>query len=208
MSNDYSVLRAKKITKHADVQFSLSCFGNIYVDCNDMFKQGAIDDSYVQVYYYFEKPNVKYGKEEDAPFSIEGSADGCNPGYNQNKKITYQGRIMGEDLTAMSDNDFDFNDVVFDWAISADKKTAYIKLLAAGGTDKTSKGAAGYMQMTAKVGEAPCLLFVPLNTKWVDEYENIEKAYSWFGDWVKGAAAQWSNVTDEKYVDLILSNNN
>lgn len=271
MSNDYSVLRAKKITKHADVQFSLSCFGNIYVDCNDMFKQGAIDDSYVQVYYYFEKPNVKYGKEEDAPFSIEGSADGCNPGYNQNKKITYQGRIMGEDLTAMSDNDFDFNDVVFDWAISADKKTAYIKLLAAGGTlplkigtavgqgeevhalfggvstgtmvntgvgadgitkepvefeitkttgtfesaadiivsvDKTSKGAAGYMQMTAKIGEAPCLLFVPLNTKWVDEYENIEKAYSWFGDWVKGAAAQWSNVTDEKYVDLILSNNN
>ena len=205
---------------------------------------------------------------------------GCNDGYfsdwivtfmpaTSGDEITYQGRIMGEDLTAMSDNDFDFNDVVFDWAISADGKTAYIKLLAAGGTlplkigtavgegqevhelfkvdkgtmvntgvgadgitkepveftitkttgtfnsaadiivsvDKTSKGATGYMQMTAKIGEAPCLLFVPLNTKWVDEYENIEKAYSWFGDWVKGAAAQWSNVTDEKYVDLILSNN-
>ena len=269
MSDYYSVLRAKKITKHADVQFSLSCFGNIYVDCNDMFKQGAIDDSYVQVYYYFAE-SVKYGKEEDADFTIEGSADGCNPGYNQNKKITYQGRIMGEDLTAMSDNDFDFNDVVFDWAISADKKTAYIKLLAAGGTlplkigtavgegqevhelfnvgkgtmvntgvgadgitkepvefeitktsgtfesaediivsvDKTSKGAAGYMQMTAKIGEAPCLLFVPVGTKWVDEYENIEKAYSWFGNWATTASnPQWNNVTDAKYVNLILSDN-
>ena len=130
MSDYYSVLRAKKITKHADVQFSLSCFGNIYVDCNDMFKQGAIDDSYVQVYYYFEKPNVKYGKEEDADFSIEGSEDGCNPGYNQNKN-TYQGRIMAEDLNAVEESDFDFNDVVFDWKIEGNVAT--IQLRAAGG---------------------------------------------------------------------------
>lgn len=188
-----------------------------------------------------------------------------NPGGG----ITYQGRIMGEDLTAMSDNDFDFNDVVFDWAISADKKTAYIKLLAAGGTlplkigtavgegqevhelfkvgkgtmvntgvgadgitkepvefeitkttgtfesaadiivsvDKTSKGAAGYMQMTAKIGEAPCLLFVPVGTKWVDEYENIEKAYTWFKDYVGGAADKWSEAPVEKYVNLKLGDN-
>lgn len=207
---------------------------------------------------------------------------GCNDGYfsdwivtfmpaTSGDEITYQGRIMGEDLTAMSDNDFDFNDVVFDWAISADKKTAYIKLLAAGGTlplkigtavgegqevhalfggvstgtmvntgvgadgitkepvefeitkttgtfesaadiivsvDKTSKGASGYMQMTAKIGEAPCLLFVPVGTKWVDEYENIEKAYSWFGNWVKGTSSdQWNTITDEKYVNLKLSDN-
>lgn len=51
--------------------------------------------------------------------------------------ITYQGRIMAEDLTASVDvtgtkSDWDFNDVVFDWAIIDGK--AYIRLLAAGGT--------------------------------------------------------------------------
>ena len=45
--------------------------------------------------------------------------------------ITYQGRIMAEDLTVASASDWDFNDVVFDWAIKDGK--AYIKLLAAGG---------------------------------------------------------------------------
>ena len=185
------------------------------------------------------------------------------------RNIVYMGRIMGEDLTAESDNDFDFNDVVFDWAISADKKTAYIKLYAAGGTlplkigtavgegqevhalfgvststmvntgvgttgitkqpveftitktdgtfesaadiivsvDKTSKGASGYMQMTAKIGEAPCLLFIPLNTKWVDEYENIEKAYTWFGNFVEGNNDQWTSAPVERFVNLDLSDN-
>ena len=49
----------------------------------------------------------------------------------------YTGRIMAEDLSAQYDptgktSDWDFNDVVFDWAIKDGK--AYIKLLAAGGT--------------------------------------------------------------------------
>lgn len=186
------------------------------------------------------------------------------------RNIVYMGRIMGEDLTAEKDNDFDFNDVVFDWAISADKKTAYIKLYAAGGTlplkigtavgegqevhalfgvststmvntgvgavgitkapveftitktegtfgsaadiivsvDKTSKGANGYMQMTAKIGEAPCLLFIPLDTKWVDEYENIEKAYTWFGAWARGENGdQWTTAPVEKYTNLDLNDN-
>ena len=195
---------------------------------------------------------------------------GCGASWNIPPVIVYQGSVMGEDLTAETDNDFDFNDVVFDWAFSADKKTAYIRLRAAGGTlplkigtavgqgeevhalfgvststmvntgvgadgvtkeavefeitktdgtfknagdiivsvDKTSKGANGYMQMTGKIGEAPCLLFVPLNTKWVDEYENIEKAYTWFGAWARGEAAdQWTSAPVEQYVDLKLSNN-
>ena len=195
---------------------------------------------------------------------------GCGATWNIPPVIVYKNRIMGEDLTAETDNDFDFNDVVFDWAISADKKTAYIKLWAAGGTlplkigtavgegqevhalfgvststmvntgvgangitkepvefeitktngtfnsaediivsvDKTSKGSNGYMQMTAKIGQAPCLLFVPLNTKWVDEYENIEKAYTWFGAWSRGEADdQWTSTPVEKFVDLDLSNN-
>ena len=51
---------------------------------------------------------------------------------------TFTGRIMAEDLTAGVDvtgrkSDWDFNDVVFDWAISEDGKKAYVELLAAGG---------------------------------------------------------------------------
>lgn len=46
--------------------------------------------------------------------------------------ITYQGRIMAEDLTPNESSDWDFNDVVFDYAIKDNK--AYILLQAAGGT--------------------------------------------------------------------------
>lgn len=211
--------------------------------------------------------------EDFAKVTVNPKSNDCGatwtvPGEPEENEITYQGRIMGEDLTAEADNDFDFNDVVFDWAISADKKTAYIKLYAAGGTlplkigtavgqgeevhdlfkvsrstmvntgvgadgitkdpveftltgtfnsaadiivsvDKTSKGASGYMQMTAKIGEAPCLLYVPLGTKWIDEYINIEKGYTWFGGWSRGEnAEQWSTAPVEKYSNLKLSDNN
>ena len=46
--------------------------------------------------------------------------------------ITYEGRIMAEDLTPNESSDWDFNDVVFDYAIKDNK--AYILLQAAGGT--------------------------------------------------------------------------
>lgn len=270
-NTSYAVIKAGSIAKATGMNpdFSLSYYGKLYIDTPTHFAYET-DQSHPR---YVWDSDVKFSFQgDDSPVVIKKDEIGnCNPGYQKKKEITYQGRIMGEDLTAMSDNDFDFNDVVFDWAISADKKTAYIKLLAAGGTlplkigtavgegqevhtlfggvststmvntgvgadgitkepvefeitkttgtfesaadiivsvDKTSKGAAGYMQMTAKIGEAPCLLFVPLNTKWVDEYENIEKAYSWFGNWVKGTSSdQWNNITDEKYVNLKLSDN-
>ena len=269
-NTSYAVIKAGSIAKATGMNpdFSLSYYGKLYIDTPTHFAYET-DQSHPR---YVWDSDVKFSFQgDDSPVVIKKDETGnCNPGYQKKKEITYQGRIMGEDLTAMSDNDFDFNDVVFDWAISTDKKTAYIKLLAAGGTlplkigaavgegeevhalfgvgtgtmvntgvgadgitkepvefeitkatgtfesaadiivsvDKTSKGAAGYMQMTAKVGEAPCLLFVPLNTKWVDEYENIEKAYSWFGNWATTASnPQWNNVTDAKYVNLILSDN-
>jgi len=76
---------------------------------------------------------------------VHGGADGYYSDWivtlteakNSNTDITYQGRIMAEDLSAQYDptgktSDWDFNDVVFDWAIKDGK--AYIKLLAAGGT--------------------------------------------------------------------------
>jgi hypothetical protein len=54
------------------------------------------------------------------------------PATSGSTDVTYQGRIMAEDLTVADKSDWDFNDVVFDWAIKDGK--AYIKLLAAGGT--------------------------------------------------------------------------
>ena len=47
-------------------------------------------------------------------------------------KVTYDGRIMGEDLSASEGSDFDFNDVVFDFKITS--TGAKILLQAAGGT--------------------------------------------------------------------------
>ena len=243
--------------------------GNITYAIKDGVENLEALDPYYTPYSEFRSGTTEVKAEDFAKFTATPKTDGCGATWNVPSQITYKGRIMGEDLTAMSDNDFDFNDVVFDWAISADKKTAYIKLWAAGGTlplkigtavgegqevhalfgvststmvntgvgangitkepvefeitktngtfnsaediivsvDKTSKGSNGYMQMTAKIGQAPCLLFVPLNTKWVDEYENIEKAYTWFKDYVGGAADKWSEAPVEKYVDLDLSNN-
>ena len=247
---------------------SLELTGNITYAINEIVDLGE-GNTGVQPTYVFNAGTT------EAPFdqltvTPKEFGQGCGATWNIPPVIVYKNRIMGEDLTAETDNDFDFNDVVFDWAISADKKTAYIKLYAAGGTlplkigtavgegqevhalfgvststmvntgvgangitkepvefeitktngtfnsaediivsvDKTSKGSNGYMQMTAKIGEAPCLLFVPLNTKWVDEYENIEKAYTWFGAWARGEASdQWTSAPVEKYVDLDLSNN-
>lgn len=267
-NTSYAVIKAGSIAKAANMNpdFSLSYYGKLYIDTPTHF---AYDTDHAHPRYVWDS-DVKFSFQgDDSPVVIKKDETGnCNPGYQKKKEITYQGRIMGEDLTAMSDNDFDFNDVVFDWAI--DGNTAYIKLYAAGGTlplkigtavgegeevhelfgvststmvntgvgangitkepveftitkttgtfnnaadiivsvDKTSKGAPGYMQMTSRIGEAPCLLFVPLNTKWVDEYENIEKAYTWFGEFVGDPTKDnWGSAPVERFVDLDLSNN-
>ncbi len=47
------------------------------------------------------------------------------------RQSEYQGRIMAEDLNAVEESDFDFNDVVFDWKIEGNVAT--IQLRAAGG---------------------------------------------------------------------------
>ena len=46
--------------------------------------------------------------------------------------VTYEGRIMAEDLTVQSSSDWDFNDAVFDYGF--ENGTAHILLQAAGGT--------------------------------------------------------------------------
>ena len=270
-NSSYAVIKAGSIAKAAGMNpdWSLSYYGKLFIDTPTHF---AYDTDHAHPRYVWDSDVMFSFQGDDCPVVIAKDEIGkCNPGYKQKKNITYQGRIMGEDLTAENDNDFDFNDVVFDWAFSTDGKTAYIKLYACGGTmplkigkavgegeevhalfnvgtgtmvntgvgtsgitkepveftitsetegtfrtaadiivsvDKTKKGAAGYMQMTAKIGDAPCLLFVPLETKWVDEYVNIEKAYTWFGAWARGEVNdQWTSAPVGKYVNLDLSDN-
>lgn len=64
---------------------------------------------------------------------------GCSPGFsikkddNPDPDPNYTIRVIGEDLSAQEEGDFDFNDVVFDVALNVPGKT-YIKLKAAGGT--------------------------------------------------------------------------
>ena len=275
---EYAVFQAQNVVRAAGLennQGAVTYGGNLYVSAERHFAQGN-DGNPNNLFIYEEggfsvNTNIYAAGFKGGKPSITIQKTPCNPGFGDNPpSIVYTNRIMGEDLTAETDNDFDFNDVVFDWAISDDGKTAYIKLWAAGGTlplkigtavgqgeevhelfgvststmvntgvgangitkepveftitkttgtfnnaadiivsvDKTSKGANGYMQMTGKIGEAPCLLFVPLNTKWVDEYENIEKAYTWFGAWSREEGPeQWSSAPVAKFVDLDLSNN-
>ena len=269
-SGDKAYVRIDGKATVAAHKYSFVVDGKVVCAVKDGIEDLGASNSGVQPTYEFRNGASQVTDFTKLTVTPKSPTEGCGATWKGNPGggITYQGRIMGEDLTAMSDNDFDFNDVVFDWAISKDKKTAYIKLLAAGGTlplkigtavgegqevhelfkvgtgtmvntgvgadgitkepveftitttgtfesaadiivsvDKTSKGAQGYMQMSSKVGGAPCLLFVPLNTKWVDEYENIEKAYTWFKDYVGGTTDKWSEAPVEKYVNLILSDN-
>ena len=243
------------------------------IDGNITFaiKGGIVDlganNSGVQPTYEFRNGATQVEEADYSQFSATAKTDDCGATWKVPGR-KYTNRIMGEDLTAEASNDFDFNDVVFDWAISADKKTAYIKLLAAGGTRPLKIGAAvgegeevhglfnvgtttmvntglngggitkdpvefeitktsgtfetaadiivsvdkgdagaGWTKMTAGKGKATSLLFIPLNTKWVDEYVDIEKAFPGFSTWVTtNVEPNWASPV-EKYVDLNLSNN-
>lgn len=66
----------------------------------------------------------------------------------------------------------------------------------------------GSVVLTAEKGKAPQKICVPLTTKWVDEYVNINNAYTWFSNWVKdkNTTTGWDNPV-EKFVDYDLSNN-
>ncbi len=55
------------------------------------------------------------------------------PATSGSTDVTYQGRIMAEDLSVSSSSDWDFNDAVFDYKLNSDGSVS-IKLWAAGGT--------------------------------------------------------------------------
>ena len=123
----------------------------------------------------------------------------------------FEGRIMAEDLTVATNSDWDFNDVVFDWAIKDGK--AYIELLAAGGTlpiriggfrsDNTSEpvgsieihsaqGLGGYMKNCGVGDEVPSkkLVLVAPEGYTYDTAKNILITVQKGGNWVEIEADQ------------------
>lgn len=130
------------------------------------------------------------------------------------KGFNYTGRIMAEDLSAQYDptgktSDWDFNDVVFDWAIKDGK--AYIKLLAAGGTlpiriggtrnDNSSEpagsveihdnvnGLGGYMKNCGVGNEVPAKELVLDDHEYTDAQSILITVYKG-GSWVEIEANQ------------------
>lgn len=59
----------------------------------------------------------------------------------------------------------------------------------------------------APVGEAPQKICVPIGTRWVDEYVNINNAYPKFTNWVEDESVKFWEEPVAKYVDYNLNNN-
>ena len=138
---DYAVIRAASITKSGDNQFSMSYYGNLYVDIPIHFEQGYLDTPNTNQPYYSYEESVKFGPESNSPVSIEPS--NCNDGYNWNEEIILlqSGRVFCEDLGTVDISDIDYNDVVFDAWLYVKRTNqgdvfdkCVIQLLAAGGT--------------------------------------------------------------------------
>ena len=149
--SEYAVIEAGSIEKGSAGKFRAAYFGNLFIDTDSHFTQG--ETSADGTFYYFDE-TVKFSFTDNTDisgltsspartaqkatnFSITIEKDnegGCTPGYSYvpSNPVTYTGRIMAEDLTVQSKSDWDFNDVVFDFAI--ENKKAYILLQAAGGT--------------------------------------------------------------------------
>jgi hypothetical protein len=68
------------------------------------------------------------------------------------------------------------------------------------------------IMLKSEIGAAPQKICLPVGTKWVDEYVDINAAYPNFESWVRQSEGITSPVQAvgtrvDKYVDLILSNN-
>lgn len=135
---DYAVIKAGSIVKGGtDVQYSMTYFGNLYVDAGSHFPQGYIDTGYGQPYYAFDS-TVKFsfaeagveghgGHEATASTDYKIAPSSCTPGYGDDSgggggddttetRVVLKecGRIFCEDLGNVSNKDMDYNDVVFD----------------------------------------------------------------------------------------------
>ncbi len=61
--------------------------------------------------------------------------------------------------------------------------------------------------LSAVKGKVASKINVPITTDWVDEYVDIQDAYSGFGAWVNGGDEPWGSA-NSTYVDHDLDNNN
>lgn len=142
--DDYAVIMADEIAKgKGDVQFSMSYYGKLYIATDKHFAQGALDPANnppAQPYYYYES-TVKFKFEGDGcPVTIPVTP--CNPGIERDPVISsntsssetttvvdewdqvtsQSGRVFCEDLGKAAREDLDYNDVVFDVIIWANRK--------------------------------------------------------------------------------------
>lgn len=134
--SEYAIIHANEIAKGiGDVQYSMSYYGNLYIDTPTHFAQGALDpdnDPPAQPYYYYDD-TVKFsfvegttcpvvfvtptcGSTPHIPETGEGSSS-SDSSVDEDvwSQVTSQsGRIFCEDLGQASREDLDYNDVVFD----------------------------------------------------------------------------------------------
>ena len=133
--SDYAIIAAGEIAKgKGDVQFSMSYYGNLYINTSTHFAQGALDpdnDPPAQPYYYYDDTVLFSFNGDTCPVTFTEPTCGSTPhipvigsGSNSSESsvdedvwsqvTTQSGRIFCEDLGKASREDLDYNDVVFD----------------------------------------------------------------------------------------------
>ena len=133
--SDYAIIAASEIAKgKGDVQFSMSYYGNLYINTSNHFAQGALDpdnDPPAQPYYYYDSTVLFSFNGDECPVTFTTPTCGSAPhipvigsGSDSSESsvdedvwsqvTTQSGRIFCEDLGKASREDLDYNDVVFD----------------------------------------------------------------------------------------------
>lgn len=150
-SGDYAVITAANIKKSINPDYSMSYYGNLFIDTGSHFPQGDKDHP-----YWVYEDNVKFNfMDENFSVTIDADEKGCNPGYKKGTTPSGPGVdpdaseviVVAEDLSTYIDSngkelaDFDFNDVVFA-VTKGNNGKVHIKLLAAGGTLPLTVGGA------------------------------------------------------------------
>ena len=135
----YSVIKAGEIAYTSAFRWRMNYFGKIFVDTDKHFPQAfdTANNPADQPHYYFDSSvKLKFAPHNDAcPLTSTIEAGDCHHGYTVTPPpVEATLRVMAEDLSATDKSDFDFNDVVFDVAVNANKTAAKIILRAAGGT--------------------------------------------------------------------------
>ena len=122
----------ESIKSHGAVTYG----GNLYVSAETHFAQGYDSDgsgTYTpQPFIYGNTNNIYAPGFNSGKPNITISSSPCSPGFQgDDPNPTY--RVIAEDLNAMGNTDFDFNDVVFDVEPNEAGTAAKITVLAAGG---------------------------------------------------------------------------